>query len=96
MSKQYFQSDVKAQTEHNENYDDVLKKDTGLAPIRDGEMHRMNAEDRATALQLAQLADPGPPIRSMRSVAFVGIVLVVCMCSGDNGMSSEQDRVIRS
>jgi hypothetical protein len=76
----------KGNSHHLENaYDDDPMKDTVLAPVQAGEMHRMSAEDRAAALRLAQQADPGPPIASMRTVIFTGIVLVVCMCSGDNG-----------
>lgn len=48
-------------------------------------VHDMTVEDRATALRLAHEADPGPPVMSFRYVRFVLMVLVICMCSGDNG-----------
>ena len=58
---------------------------TAMDPVFAGGVGRMNAEDRAAALRLAQAADPGLPIASRRSFVFTMIVLVVCMCSGDNG-----------
>jgi hypothetical protein len=51
----------------------------------DVDVFHMSAEDRAVALRLAQEADPGHATFSYRNFVFVCIVLVVCMCSGDNG-----------
>lgn len=56
--------------------------DDGKQHIRDYAQH---AEDRATALKLAQLADPGPKMASAQGIKFFLMVLVVCMCGGDNG-----------
>lgn len=60
-------------------------KEGALAPISAGQVHRMSGEERAAALRIAQVADPGPPMASYRTFVFTMIVLVVCMCSGDNG-----------
>ncbi len=92
MSFQHYEADTKAQIEQNENpYDDGLNKnhnqDFGTGPVQPGEVHRMTAEERAAALKIAQDADPGPDTLSYRSFVFTLIVLVVCMCSGDNGTS---------
>lgn len=41
--------------------------------------------ERAIALAMARAADPGPKAFSPRAVQLFLIVIVVCMCSGDNG-----------
>lgn len=53
--------------------------------VMKGAVHDMSPEDRATALQLAHEADPGPNVWSLRYLRFSLMLLVVCMCSGDNG-----------
>lgn len=62
--------------QHDEDkVDDVLKPDVRGTTI----------EDRATALSIAQKADPGLKPGSWRSIQFTLIILVACTCSGDNG-----------
>ena len=57
---------------------------TGQLPSDDGH-DGMTLEERAEALREAQKLDPGMPSWSWRSFKFVMSIMVVCMCSGDNG-----------
>ncbi|ORY30407.1 general substrate transporter [Naematelia encephala] len=74
-----YEVDQKPFASHMEHVDEPIK--TTL----DRDVQQMSAEDRATALQLAQKADPGLRLGSWRQFVFVCYVLVICMCSGDNG-----------
>lgn len=49
--------------------------------------HEQQAEDRATELRLAQIADPGPKLGSRANIMFCLYALVICMCGGDSGGS---------
>ncbi|RSH89116.1 hypothetical protein EHS25_002782 [Saitozyma podzolica] len=80
-------SEYKASAHHVEHLEEGQpdnKIDT-VAAVMKGGVHDMTVEDRATALRLAHEADPGPPLGSLRHIQFVFMILVVCMCSGDNG-----------
>lgn len=68
--------------------DDVLHTDPTGAVMK-GYVHDMSIDDRATALKLAQEQDPGPKTASWRYFQFVMMILVVCMCSGDNGFDGK-------
>ena len=81
---------VDGDSKHIDNDAIENKPKNALDQILAGEVHNMTAYDRATVLSLAQAADPGLPPWSFRMLQFVGIVLVVCMCSGDNGESRAQ------
>lgn len=48
----------------------------------------MTAEDRATALKLANEADPGPPIASYRFLCFIATCFVVIVNSCDTGFDT--------
>jgi hypothetical protein len=71
---------------HFEGDEDVLPSDASpLDRVLAGQAHDMSAEDRMTALRIAQDLDPGPSLGSWRMFCFIGYALVTCMCSGDNG-----------
>lgn len=53
------------------------------------QVHDMSAEDRAYELKKALEADPGIPVRSLRYLQLVGMMLVVCMCGGDAGFDGK-------
>ena len=72
---------IKPAAHHHENQDD--NKDEAMK----GGIQGMTLEDRATALAMAQKADPGLDPRSWRMFVFTMIILCACMCSGDNGTS---------
>jgi hypothetical protein len=79
-----YNANDKDSAEHVEHEIGVEKHDAVNAVLA-GQVHDMTIEDRATALKLAQQADPGPAAFSYRSFVFTCMVLVVCMCSGDSG-----------
>lgn len=80
-----YEIDSKAHGGHVENpYDGDDVKNVGAIPTQ-AQVHRMSPEERAMALRNAQIADPGLAVFSKRSFYFTCIVLVTCMCSGDNG-----------
>jgi hypothetical protein len=88
MSAPFQQEDEikKDKPEHYEGSLDDLPSDANpLERILAGHGHDMTAEDRMTALRIAQDIDPGPPIASWRMLCFTGYAMVTCMCSGDNG-----------
>lgn len=59
----------------------------GEGPVALGELHfaHMSAEERAAAMKLAREADPGPATFSIRYLQFLLTVIVVLLCSCDNG-----------
>jgi hypothetical protein len=46
----------------------------------------MTAEERSTAMRLANELDPGPPVFSWTHIKFCLVALVVILNSGDSGM----------
>jgi hypothetical protein len=68
-------------------YDDEHREvaTSGLGDIHFG---HMSPEERAAALKLAQEIDPGPSIWSLRYLQFIFSLLVVIVCSCDNGFDS--------
>lgn len=68
-------------SQHNEHRDrqDSLDKNPSTPELTNPHT------ERAVALAMARAADPGPKAFSARSFHLLFIVLVVCMCSGDNG-----------
>lgn len=66
-------------------HDVATEKVDTVGTVLAGQVHDMSLEDRAAALSLAQQADPGLEPFSWRMFTFTLIVLVCCMCSGDNG-----------
>jgi hypothetical protein len=81
-------SNNKGSVQHVEGavgHDVTTEKVDTVGTVLAGQMHDMSLEDRAAALRLAQQADPGLEPFSWRMFTFTLIVLVCCMCSGDNG-----------
>jgi len=76
--------DEKPSQEHLEDVDHDSDQ-SPLDRVLAGHAHQMTAEDRMTALSIAQDIDPGPSWNSWRMACFTGYALVTCMCSGDNG-----------
>jgi hypothetical protein len=81
-------SNNKGSVQHVEGavrHDVTTEKVDTVGKVLAGQVHDMSLEDRAAALRLAQQADPGLEPFSWRMFTFTLIVLVCCMCSGDNG-----------
>jgi hypothetical protein len=58
---------------------------TTVENVMAGGVSRMTVEERYAAFELAQQQDPGPPFWSKSYMHFLWLVVVTCMCSGDNG-----------
>lgn len=73
--------------EHSETVDhDDLKGERKIGGITINS--HMTAEERSTALRLANEMDPGPSIMSWRYIKFLLTCLAVILNSGDSGQSS--------
>jgi hypothetical protein len=88
--------DSKGEGEHIEDNDSLSNGGNPLDRMLAGQAHDLTAEDRMTALAIAQEIDPGPPVMSWRMLCFVGYVLVTCMCSGDNGEASAKSHYLNA
>ena len=78
--------------EHTETLvgDDITKGERKIGGIAINT--QMTAEERSTAMRLANELDPGPPAFSWTHIKFCLVALVVILNSGDSGKS----RIVRS
>ena len=79
--------DEKNMTSHLETMespDDELKGERKIGGININA--HMTAEERSTAMRLANELDPGPPLFSWRYISFLLTCLCVILNSGDSGM----------
>ena len=72
-------------TAHFETMDDDLKGERRIGGIAINS--HMTAEERSTAMRLANEMDPGPALFSWRYISFLLTCLCVILNSGDSGMS---------
>lgn len=71
--------------------DDVVKGERMIGGIAINT--RMTAEERSTAMRLANELDPGPPVLSWTHIKFCLVALVVILNSGDSGKSGDRSPV---